>query len=122
MKFSEFNERFGKFEGRRVPLDQPMIEQEGPELNKPKRNPDPGKKYVVYVKDPQSGNVRKITFGAQKDEKITAKINDPEAVKSFNARHKCDLKKDKMSAGYWACRLPRYAKELGLKGGGNYFW
>ena len=31
-------------------------------------------------------------------------------------------KKDKMKAGYWACRLPKYAKELGLKGGGNYFW
>lgn len=120
IKYTEFNERFGKFEGQMVPLEQPLIEE--PELNKPKRNPDPGKKYVVYVRDPKTDNVRKITFGAQKDEKITAKINDPAAVKSFNARHKCDLKKDKMSPGYWACRLPKYAKELGLKGGGNYFW
>ena len=120
MRFTEFQERFAKFEGKMVPLEQPLIEE--PELNKPKRNPEDGKKYVVYVKDPQSGNVRKIQFGAHKDEDITAKINDPEAVKSFNARHKCDLKKDKMSPGYWACRLPYYAKELGLKGGGNYFW
>jgi len=27
-----------------------------------------------------------------------------------------------MKAGYWARRLPRHAKSLGLKGGGNYFW
>jgi hypothetical protein len=27
-----------------------------------------------------------------------------------------------MNAGYWACRLPKYAKSLGLKGGGSYFW
>ena len=45
---------------------------------------------------------------------MKAKINDPEARKSFAARHKCDQKKDKTKAGYWACRLPRYAKALGL--------
>jgi hypothetical protein len=37
-----------------------------------------------------------------------AKINDPKARKSFAARHKCSMKKDKTKAGYWACRLPRY--------------
>lgn len=31
-------------------------------------------------------------------------------------------KKDKTTAGYWACNLPRYAKQLGLSGGGNFFW
>jgi hypothetical protein len=40
----------------------------------------------------------------------------------FAARHNCDTKTDKTKAGYWACRLPKYAKSLGLKGGGDYFW
>lgn len=115
----KFGEAFGLFEGTMVPLEQPLIES--PDLNKPKRNPDSGKKYVVYVKDPKSGNVRKITFGDEKGG-LAAKINDREAAANFAARHQCDTKTDKMSPGYWACRLPKYAKELGLKGGGNYWW
>ena len=31
-------------------------------------------------------------------------------------------KKDKTKPGYWACRMPYFAKQLGLSGGGNYFW
>ena len=91
-----------------------------PELNKPKRSSGP-RKYVVYVKDPKTGNVKKINFGDAKGG-LTAKINDRDAARSFAARHNCDTKTDKLSAGYWACRLPKYAKELGLKGGGSYFW
>jgi len=125
IKFKEFSDRFGLYEGRHVPLEQPMIESEyqgrDVELNKPSRNSGDGKKYVVYVKDPQSGNVRRIQFGDKKGG-LAAKINDKEAAASFAARHNCDTKTDKLSPGYWACRLPRYAKELGLKGGGSYFW
>lgn len=116
VKFSEFEERFGLYEGKRVPLEQPMIEE--PELNKPKRGGS--KKFVVYVKNPDTGNVKKIEFGDTTG--LKAKINDRDAARSFAARHSCDTKKDKTKAGYWACRLPQYAKELGLKGGGNYFW
>ena len=36
--------------------------------------------------------------------------------------HKCDQQNDKTKAAYWACRLPRYAKQLGLSGGGSFFW
>lgn len=114
-------ERFGLYEGSHVPLEQPMIEEAQPELNKPKRNSGPGKKYVVYVKNPSTGNVKKITFGDQKGG-LSSKINDREAAKNFASRHNCETKTDKLSPGYWACRLPRYAKSLGLKGGGNYFW
>ena len=125
IKFKEFSDRFGLYEGRHVPLEQPMIESEyqgrDVELNKPSRNSGDGKKYVVYVKDPQSGNVRRIQFGDKKGG-LAAKINDKEAAASFAARHNYDTKTDKLSPGYWACRLPRYAKELGLKGGGSYFW
>jgi len=113
--------QFGLYEGTTVPLEQPMIEiDEGddPELNSPKRGGK--KKYVVYVKDPKTGNVKKIQFGD--DTGLSAKINDPGARKNFAARHNCDQKIDKTKAGYWACRLPKYAKQLGLKGGGDFFW
>lgn len=113
-------ERFGLYEGVHVPLEQPMVEEAQPELNKPKRSSGK-KKYVVYVKNPKTGNVKKIEFGDEKGG-LTSKINDRDAARSFAARHNCDTKTDKLSPGYWACRLPRYAKELGLKGGGNYFW
>lgn len=111
-------DNFGLYEGVTVPLERPLIEE--PELNSPKRSSG-DKKYVVYVKNPETGNVKKIEFGDEKGG-LTSKINDREAAKNFAARHNCDTKTDKMSAGYWACRLPKYAKELGLKGGGNYFW
>jgi|TARA_B110000444_G_scaffold257790_1_gene297068 hypothetical protein len=111
-------ERFGLYEGINVPLEQPMVEEAEPELNSPKRGGK--KKYVVYVKNQKTGNIKKIEFGDTTG--LTAKINDKGAAKSFAARHQCALKKDKLAPGYWACRLPQYAKELGLKGGGNYFW
>ena len=107
------------YEGNHVPLDCPMMEEEKqPELNKPKAGGP--KKYYVYVKDPKSGNVKKVSWGDTTGLKI--KLNDPEARKSFAARHKCDTKKDKTKPGYWACRMPYFAKQLGLSGGGNYFW
>ena len=90
------------------------------ELNKPKRSSGPSK-YVVYVKNPKTGNVKKINFGDAKGG-LASRINDRDAARNFASRHNCEMKKDKMKAGYWACRLPRYAKSLGLKGGGNYFW
>ena len=106
------------YEGNHVPLDCPMMEEEQPELNKPKAGGT--KKYYVYVKDPSSGNVKKVSWGDTSGLKI--KLNDPEARKSFAARHQCSTKKDKTKPGYWACRMPYYAKQLGLSGGGNYFW
>ena len=120
VNFKEYNATFGLYEetGQHVPLEQPMIE--APELNKPKRSGGPSK-YVVYVKNPKTGNVMKINFGDKKGG-LTSKINDRDAARNFASRHNCDTKTDKTKAGYWACRLPKYAKDLGLKGGGNYFW
>ena len=110
---------FDMYEGNHVPLDCPMIEEEKqPELNKPKAGGP--KKYYVYVKDPKTGNVKKVSWGDTTGLKI--KLNDPEARKSFAARHQCSTKKDKTKPGYWACRMPYYAKQLGLSGGGNFFW
>ena len=113
---------YGVYEGEKVPLDLPMIneaEYRGKKvtLNKPKRGGS--KAYYVYVKDPKSGNVKKVSFGSSG---LRAKINNRGAVKSFVARHKCKQKNDKTKAGYWSCRLPRYAKSLGLSGGGGQWW
>lgn len=110
---------FDLYEDKHVPLDCPMIEEEEEQqkLNSPKRGGP--KKYYVYVKN-DKGNVTRVTFGDTSG--LSAKINDPEARKSFVARHQCSTKNDKTTPGYWACRLPYYAKQLGLSGGGSFFW
>jgi hypothetical protein len=114
-----------EYEGEEVYLDLPFAEESilesEPELNSPKRSNEPGtKKYYVYVKN-DKGNVIKVRFGDEKGG-LTAKINDEEARKSFVARHNCAEKTDKTTPGYWACRLPWYASELGLSNGGKFFW
>ena len=76
------------------------------ELNKPKRGG--AKKYYVYVKNPSTGNIKKISFGDVSGG-LTAKVSNPKARKAFAARHNCKDKKDKTKAGYWACRANRYA-------------
>ena len=73
--FKTFKESFGIYEGTNVPLEQPMLEEKEPELNKPKRSGGPTK-YVVYVRDPSTGNVKKINFGDKKagfHQKLTIK-------------------------------------------------
>lgn len=104
---------FAEFNNKLVALDLPFEEEvinekegKGPKLNHPTRSSGP-KKYQVYVKNPKTGNIKKINFGDVKGG-LTTKINDPAARKSFVARHKCSTKKDKMTAGYWACRIPKY--------------
>ena len=106
--------------GYKVPLDQPFADDElseaeyqgkKVELNKPKRGGS--KKFYVYVKNPKTGKVKKVSWG---DKGLSVKASKPGRVASFVARHKCKQKNDKTKAGYWACRTPRY-KSLGVKGG-----
>lgn len=80
-------------------------------LNSPFRTPGGPKKFAVYVKTP-GGGVKKVTFG---DPNLRVKNANKGRAKSFRARHKCDQKKDRTTAGYWACNVGRYAKKLGLK-------
>ena len=113
--------KFGTYKGEEVALDFPMINQEvleekkkakkkkTPPLGKPKRGGP--KAYYVYVRDPKTKRIKKVTFGSGG---LRAKINNPKARKAFAARHKCSQKKDRTKASYWSCRLPRYAKQLGL--------
>lgn len=79
-------------------LDEAEYQGKKVELNKPKRGGS--KKFYVYVKN-DKGNVVKVSFGSPD---MSIKKSDPDAKSSFRARHKCDQKKDKTSAGYWSCR------------------
>lgn len=113
---------FEEYEGKLVALDCPFMlseeEEEKIELNKPKRGGP--KKFYVYVRDPSTGNPKKVTFGDTTG--LSVKFTNDAARKSFVARHNCPAQKDRTSAAYWSCNLPRYAKQLGLSGGGNFFW
>jgi len=66
-------------------------------------NPTKGdrKKYKVYVRN-DKGNVVKVEFG---DPNMEIKRDDPARRKAFRARHNCDTKKDKTTAGYWSCKF-----------------
>lgn len=118
---------YALFEGNLVPLDLPMLEEDLDEakyqgkevpLGKPKRGGS--KKFYVYVKNPKTKKIIKVSFGGTTG--LTAKINDSEARVNFAKRHNCAGKKDKTKPGYWACRLPRFAKLLGLKGTYSGYW
>jgi len=106
--------------GDEVYLDAPVYEYDDLQeaehrgkkvnLNKPFRTPGGPKKFAVYVKTPK-GTVKKVTFGYPG---LKVRNANKKAAKSFRARHKCDQKKDRTTAGYWACNVGRYAKQLGL--------
>ena len=116
---------FALYEGESVPLDLPMLEAEyqgrDVDLNKPKRGGP--KKFYVYVRDPKTKRIKKVTFGAAGGgQSLKVKLRDKKARKAFAARHRCAQAKDRTTARYWSCRLPRYAKALGLGANMNTFW
>lgn len=102
------------------PINEAEYKGRKVELGKPMRNTGGGKKYVVYVKNPSTGKVKKISFGDVKGG-LTAKVSNPEARRKFASRHNCKAKKDRMTAGYWACRINRYAHLWGGKTYGGYW-
>ena len=120
---------FGMYEGEAVPLDMPIVNEEkqlkeskkkkkkDPPIGKPKRGGP--KAYYVYVRDPKTKRIKKVTFGSGG---LKAKIRNPKARKAFAARHRCKTANDRTTARYWSCRLPRYAKQLGLGSNMNTFW
>jgi hypothetical protein len=122
---------YGLYEGQFVALDVPFVEEEQlneaktkkkhPPLNKPKRGGS--KKFYVYVKDPKTKKIKKVSFGAAGGgQNLAVKIRDPKARRAFAARQNCDKKKDRTKPGYWACNIGRYWKSLG--GGSNFsgYW
>jgi hypothetical protein len=99
-------------------LEEAKDKKKNPPLGKPKRGGS--KKFYVYVKNPKTKKIKKVSFGDTSG--LSAKINNPEARRAFAARHDCKNKTDKTKASYWSCRLPRYAKLLGLKSSFSGFW
>ena len=67
--------------------------------NKPKRQVQGGKKFVV--KACSNGQEKVIRFG---DANMKIKKSDPARRKSFRARHKCSTAKNKLTARYWSCK------------------
>lgn len=110
------------YEGEKVPLDLPMVDEaeyrgRDVKLNKPERGGS--KKFVVYTKN-DKGNVVKVNFGGTTG--LNVKIDEPGARASFAARHQCDKKKDKTKPGYWSCNIGRYWKSLGGSRNFSGYW
>ena len=83
-----------EYQGRKVPLNKPMRGDV--------------KKFKVYVKDPKTGNVKKVNFGhggtSAKRPTMRIRKSNPKARKSFRARHNCANPGPKTKARYWSCR------------------
>mgnify|MGYP000953731131 FL=1 len=83
-----------EYQGRKVQLNKPMQGDV--------------KKFKVYVKDPKTGNVKKVNFGhggsSVKGKAMSIKKSNPKRRKSFRARHNCDNPGPKTKARYWSCR------------------
>ena len=83
-----------EYQGRKVKLNKPMQGDV--------------KKFKVYVKDPKTGNVKKVNFGhggsSAKGKTMKIRKSNPKARKSFRARHNCDNPGPKTKARYWSCR------------------
>ena len=129
--------KYAKYNGNIVPLDlileyeseeeliadEPISEadkkkKKNPPLNQPKRGGS--KKFYVYVRDPKTKNIKKVSFGDTSG--LSAKINNKKARQAFSKRHDCPNKKDRTKPSYWSCRLPRIASKLGLKSTFSGFW
>jgi hypothetical protein len=76
-----------KYQGREVPLGKPMAGDV--------------KKSKVYVRDPSTGNIKKVNFG---DPNMRIKKSVPGRRKSFRARHNCANPGPRTKARYWSCR------------------
>jgi hypothetical protein len=76
-----------EYQGRKVKLGKPMRGDV--------------KKFKVYVKDPKTGNVKKVNFG---DPDMRIKKSNPARRRSFRARHNCDNPGPRTKARFWSCR------------------
>jgi len=92
-----------------VGIDEAEYQGHEVSLNKPTRGDV--KKFKVYVKDPSTGNIKKVNFGhggtsAKRagQETMRIKKSNPDRRRSFRARHHCENPGPKTSARYWSCR------------------
>jgi hypothetical protein len=80
-------------------LDEAEYQGREVKLNKPMRGDVAKSK--VYVKDPSTGNVKKVNFG---DPNMKIKKSNPARRRSFRARHNCDNPGPRTKARFWSCR------------------
>ena len=93
----EFYEAYGDIEET---LEEAKYRGRTVSLGKPMRGDV--KKFKVYVKDPKTGNIKKVNFG---DPNMRIKKSNPARRKSFRARHRCDTNPGpRTKARYWSCR------------------
>ena len=83
------------------PIQEAEYQGKKVELGKVKRGGD--KKFYVYVKDPQTKNVKKVSFGDTTG--LSIKTKDPDRRRNFRSRHNCDNPGPKTKARYWSCRM-----------------
>jgi hypothetical protein len=102
-----------------VGLNEADKKKKNPPLGKPKRGGS--KKFYVYVRDPKSKRIKKVSFGMAGG-RLKAKLNNPKARQAFARRHDCANKKDKTKASYWSCRLPKFSKALGFNTTFTGYW
>ncbi len=107
----------GKFVGF-DPTTGTVAKKKTPPIGKPKRGGS--KKFYVFVRKP-GGGIKKVSFGMAGGG-LRAKLNNPKARRAFAKRHNCAQAKDRTTARYWSCRLPRYAKLLGFKTSFSGYW
>ena len=79
--------------------DAEKVDKDRMKCNSPRRTSGGSKKFVV--KACKDGKEKIVRFG---DPNMKIKKSNPKRRKSFRARHKCDQKKDKFSAGYCSCK------------------
>ena len=100
--------RFGIYEGERVPLDFPIWDEgtvteakyKGREVQLGAKGAKrSGGRAHVYVRDPKSGKVKKISFGSGMPDAMGDSEAHRKRRKSFGDRHDCAGKKDKMKIG-----------------------
>lgn len=96
----EFYEAYGElWYNEDEQLDEAVYRGRSVPLGKPMRGDV--KKFKVYVKDPKTGNIKKVNFG---DPNMRIKKSNPKRRKSFRARHNCANPGPRTKARYWSCR------------------
>tara|TARA_R110001592_G_scaffold178024_1_gene418583 strand:+ start:103 stop:702 length:600 start_codon:yes stop_codon:yes gene_type:complete len=108
---------FGIYNESIVPLDFPILEEtiiaeakyKGKKVKLGKKGASRiGKgRARVYVRDPKTKKIKKVTFGSSMPDAMGKSEKAKKRRKSFGARHNCSDKKDKTKPGYWSCRLTK---------------
>ena len=101
-KYGHFNDTYSNYIDHYEPKED--AEEDGERIDKDKmkcNSPKRGGSKKFVVKACENGKEKIVRFG---DPNMRIRKSNPKARKSFRARHKCDQKKSKFSAGYWSCR------------------